>query len=85
MRGRSAAWVTSSVRLSEAVGNRAEDERADDAGHQHERELPDFHLPRFRPRNDPQRDEGQQGEPGDAAQHDHSDEDQHGPEPRLTG
>ena len=36
-------------------------------------------------RNDPQRDEGQQGEPGDAAQHDHSDEDQHGPEPRLTG
>ena len=73
------AWVRTSVRRSPiAIGDRAEEQRAGGAGEEHQEEHAVARLLGMAVRGDPQRDEGEQREPDDAAKGDHAAEERHG-------
>ena len=63
---------------ADAVGDRAEEQRAGDTGDQHERELAVPGSLTATLRHHPERHEGEQGEPGDAPESDDSGEHRHG-------
>ena len=68
----------------EPVRDRAEQQRPDGAGEQHQREQAIAVGLRVAERHDPERDEREQAEPRDAAQPDHAAEDDHRPRRRPS-
>ena len=69
----------------EPVGDRAEQQRSHRAGEQHQRQQAVAVGLRVAERHDPERHEGEQPEPGDAAKPDHAAEDDHRPHVVLPG